>query len=148
MNWVFAALAALAGYYMMSDRTPHSDALAQAQQGDLALNMGIYRAAVTRFARDNPGFSGTAGDERLVFPSWYVRNPTWTNRIADGAVAVYPAQPLSVNIAADIVRLSGNSMLAGVARGAVLYSPIYGDTGIPLSPSIPQEAPVWLAELR
>ncbi len=75
----------------------------------------------------------------------------WANyRNAAGTVYIYAAQPPERNIVADIVRLSHNSVLAGVYRSGDtnLYSPIFGDTQIklptPAEVAIPHGSPVWI----
>jgi PilM len=147
INWIFAGIAALGGYYTMSNQIRHPDDPPSKEQ-DLAVNMSVYRTSVTRYAAAHPEFTGTVTDANLVFPSWYQRHPQWTNQVSNGTVAIYPASLLPVSLATNIVKLSQNSMLAGVVHNAALYSPVFGETGIPVPTNIPEGAPVWLARIQ
>lgn len=149
MNWVLAGMTAVAGYYLVNNRIHHEE-VPQAKEADLAVSMSMYRTAVTRYAAEHAAFTGTVQDANLSLPTWYSRYPLWSNWVENGTVVVYPTGPTPIELATEIVKLSGNSMLAGVARNAshTLYSPVFGDTGIGIPAGIPDGTPVWLGRTR
>ena len=157
---VLTALVSLAGYYAVADKAG-LEAQSQARADSLAEDMALYHDAVARY------FAGHAGGQHSVelaalrashaLPDWSPLNGAaastpWANyRDAAGTIYIYAARTPADNIVADIVRLSRNSVLAGVYRGgdSTLYSPIFGDTGIarptPADAAIPDGSPVWIA---
>ena len=157
---LLAVLVSLAGYYAGADKAG-AEARRHARADSLAEDMALYRDAVARY------FAGHAGGQRSVdlatlrasgaLPAWSPLNGAaaatpWANyRNAAGTIYIYAARAPADNIVADIVRLSRNSVLAGVYRGgdSTLYSPIFGDTRIalptPAEAAIPDGSPVWIA---
>ena len=144
--WILTALIAASGYVIVSNEVKSPVVSARAS-ADLAWNLGVYRAAVIQYASAHPSFSGAVPDEALTFPSWYKKHDLWANQVAGKTIAVYATRPLTAELAAEVVALSKNSLLAGVAdaKRGMLYSPIYGATDIPIPASIPDGVAVWLA---
>jgi hypothetical protein len=142
--WILVAMVSLTGYFAMGAQA-QEPALSAAASMDLARNMGIYRAAVLDYAAANPGHTGAVPEEALHYPSWYRRHPGWASVVNGRAVVVYATQPLPADVVSELVALSRNSRLAGVAdaKRGVLVSPLYGDTGLALPPGVPDGAPVW-----
>ena len=119
--WILAGMVAVSGYMMTSQevRSPQINTL---RSVDLAENMGIYRAAVLQYAKNNPTFIGTVPDASLTFPAYgYVKNPLWTNNVSGGTVVVYATAFPPVSITAEIVALSKNSIFAGEANNNKLF---------------------------
>ncbi|MBJ7311949.1 type IV pilus biogenesis protein PilM [Rugamonas sp. CCM 8940] len=152
-------LISLAGYYASADKAG-IEVQRQARADRQADEMALYRDAVARY------FAGHGGGPRSVnlatlraggvLQAWSplaaaAATTIWANyRNAAGTIYIYAAQPPDTNIVADIVRLSRNSVLAGVYRSgdSNLYSPIFGDTQIklptPAELAIPDGSPVWI----
>jgi hypothetical protein len=161
--WAFvfvAVMASLTTYYRFIDK----EALAAAEQvkaDNLAESMTIYRDAVVSYFKQRPTEFGTVGIDKLIatkaLPDWSTlfQKPAaspWTNyRHDDGVIYIYATVAPSVNASADIVRLSQNSVLAGIFRtgDTTLHSPVFGDTKVTLPPlakaPIPNGSPVWIA---
>ncbi|MFZ6774450.1 type IV pilus biogenesis protein PilM [Undibacterium sp. SXout7W] len=167
----------LVGYYNLSEYRilPNPDRVAAR---NLAASMGTYRQAVINYSTANPTDTGHSVDPAAFFPTGYTvaAASIWSNYIEpDGTIYIYPnpAKPLPVNITAEIVSLSQNSVLAGEsgATDNMLHAPAdiatpidhinnnqdipmaedYHVTSlIPLTPStstliVPPGSPVWLA---
>lgn len=152
--WILAVIMAfvsVTGIYIVTSYE-HTSSVLSTRSQDLAANMAVYRSAVIRFAMKNLTYEGSVSDALLALPSWYapVRNPLWTNHISNGMVVVYASAKTPVSIVAELAVLSNHSMLAGWKRSSTgtLWSPRRGDTGIPLSPDIPDGSPVWAAATR
>ncbi|MDB5773098.1 MAG: hypothetical protein JWM42_3472 [Burkholderia sp.] len=133
--------------------------------GTLAEEMALYRDAVTSYFTANDYRNITVPFATLkaanVVPTWsrlysQSASPVWTNyRDAAGTIYIYAASLPSVNVVSDIVDLSHNSYLAGQYRAGAttLHSPVFGDTGVPLTSllnerSLPDGAPVWIGMRR
>jgi hypothetical protein len=161
--WSYAALLVLTsaiGAYLTINKE-QTAATEQASAEALAANMATYRAAVVDYFSANPGVYPSVSIEDLkaagVLPQWsslYTQPATskWANyRDASDIIYVYASSPLAVNITSDIAALSKNSILTGVYRtgDTALYSPVFGQTQIPLPPlaqvSIPNGSPLWIA---
>ncbi|RJF92128.1 type IV pilus biogenesis protein PilM [Noviherbaspirillum saxi] len=147
--WILFAIGSVAGYFTVA-RDVQDTVQVQARAEDLAMNMGVYRAALVRYVAAHPGVNGVVQDSSIGLPSWYVRHPLWSNHVAGGKITVYASAIPPVNITREIVRLSQNSMLAGEANAGAgtLHSPIFGDTNIPLPSIVPDRAPVWIATIN
>lgn len=157
---VFVVMMALTGFYATSNKEI-AVATEQARAEHLADNMAIYREAVITYFTQHSASFGSVDMATLkssgALPNWspmYVQPSIWANyRDADGMIYVYATTLPPVNITADIVRLSQNSMLAGVFRtgDTTLFSPVFGNTQIKLPPAgvnIPNGSPVWVAMRR
>lgn len=161
--WTFTValmIIALSGLYMNIDKQQSANAN-QASSARIADSMAVYRDAVSRYFASRQTEYGSISNAALqaanALPSWYVGPSAaygwnWANyRGSNGLIYIYATAEPQVNIAADIVKLSDNSILAGLYRDgdANLYSPVYGPTNIPLPPSalapIPNGSPVWVA---
>lgn len=162
--WNFAALAvlfALTGLYASYAR----DGMAQAEQAraeNIVGEMAVYRTAVVDYFTLQPAAVQVSINlnqlaAQNVVPTWSTlftqpASSIWANyRTADGTIYIYAATPPRVNVVAEMLAYSQNSVLAGVFRAGdlTLYSPVFGDTNIPLPPaaevSIPVGSPVWIA---
>jgi hypothetical protein len=160
---VITVLAAMASVYAsLGERT--AAVIEPAMSRDTAENMALYREAVIQYYTANDVKNYSVDLETMkaanVVPTWstlYTNSATaiWANfRAADGTIYVYAASLPSMNIQADLARVSRNSYLVGMYKrqGQTLYSPVYGDTGISLaalaSKHIPDNAPVWIGYRR
>jgi hypothetical protein len=127
------AVISLVGYAAISNQV--REPIPGASSGDLAINMREYRLALQSYVAGHPSASGTVGDDKLQFPSWYTRNALWSNYVQSGTIVVYATKVPPQSITAEIVQMSGGSIFTGTADGTnhVLYSPAYGQTAIALS---------------
>ncbi|MFC5474047.1 type IV pilus biogenesis protein PilM [Paraherbaspirillum soli] len=153
MTWIMVAMMAIAGCFVLSEEVRSPVTVAH-KNADLAESMSIYRNAVIAFVAANPTFAGgEVPVDKLPLPSWYTRYPLplqlWRNHVEAGVITIYAAQPQPVNITADLLRLSHNSVLVGVAdmRAKMFRSPLFPDVQSPLPAGIPipDGSPVWLA---
>ncbi|NRR33764.1 type IV pilus biogenesis protein PilM [Oxalobacteraceae bacterium] len=156
---VLTTLLSLSGYYALEGQQRQT-AASQGKAAVLADSMAVYREAVRQYFASHPGPQRSVTLAALrashALPAWsplYTDTgpAPWANyRAADGTIYIYAAAATQ-NIAADVVRLSRNSVLAGVFRAGdtTLYSPVFGNTGIPLptpaEAAIPDGSPVWIA---
>jgi hypothetical protein len=136
----------------------HAPVLQQARDDALALNMAVYRSLVVQAVSAGAGAGSGSGagidsvvsDAALVLPSWYTRDPAWSNELMpDGTIVIYAVGSVSPTFVTELVATSQGSMLVGEARthlagDTYLYSPQFGDTAIPL-PALPPGTPVWLS---
>ncbi len=178
---VLTAMLSLVGYYATRDQQYVATTSMQASVNGLAENMAIYRQAVIAYYAANPGAPSNAGASASelsgagVFPAWAdaaLLCAQWHNYIDENRmIFVYASGPLSTNIVAKIVNMSGNSVLVGQAQtnGAqlVLYAPadiptaaltqstqvpVATDYGahssivLPAGAGIPVGSPVWLSQ--
>lgn len=174
---ILSAMLAFAGFYTLSDLRlqPNSEYVAART---LATSMGIYRQAVINYSTANPEVTGCTVDPSAFYPTGYTTQAAvqWSNYVEpDGTIYIFraPNKMLPVNITAEIVSLSQNSVLAGESGTSdnMLHAPadIATPTGwvnkekdiplatdyhvesrIPLTPStatliVPRGSPVWLA---
>ena len=156
---MFVMMISVTGYYSLSMEKAEIAAVRE-RESSLASSMAVYRAAVVRYLSNTPGF---AGDRVSVLqlgatlPAWYAvptlqdLTPLWQNHVApDGTITVYASEPLPRSVALEIVHLSQNSLLAGIALAdSTLYSPV-DNTGmpriaLPAAAGIPEGSPVWIA---
>jgi hypothetical protein len=117
---ILSAMVAVAGYYTLSDQRilPNPEYVVAR---NLAASMGIYRQAVINYssAPANRAVTGPV-DPSGFFPTGYTAEvpSLWSNYIdPNGTIYVFrnPNKALPVNITAEIVSLSQNSVLAGEA---------------------------------
>jgi hypothetical protein len=161
--FVITVLAALAGVYAnYGERTLSIIEMNKAR--DAAESMALYREAVIQYytANDikNHSVSLNALKTANMVPTWsklytHSAESIWGNyRAADGTIYVYATSLPTMNIQSEITELSRNSYLVGQYKntGNILYSPVFGDTGISLavlaSMSVPDNAPVWIGYRR
>jgi hypothetical protein len=158
--WQFLVLCALAmvgGGYILEMEQRHPGAAPQEEA--LAINMGVYRAAMLSYLGANRAtFSGVTvapTDAQAWFPPGYVRHGAWQNIVepADHRLIVYAANDkLPVPITATLSRVAGYSQNAGEARGGKLYVPAPYTKGLSnavqaaLPASVPEGAPVWAGQ--
>lgn len=156
MIWIMVAMLSVAGYYSTSLKTEHTAPIAEMRDENLANNMAVYRGMVMRYLARHPEITGpaTVSSESLEAerPAWYAPSPLWRNHLsADGMITVYAATLPTSRITPEIAKLSQRSILAGETSAALapgfLYSPNFGNTGIPLPAdvAIPDGSPVWMA---
>lgn len=116
----------------------------------LADNFAVYVGAVARFvATHPPGYTATwmgntVPDAQMVFPTWYVRNPLWSNKVIDGVITVYATVPLgTVDFSSELAVRSDGAYGAGiVATNGEIVSVRHGRTGIFVPAGVPPETPV------
>lgn len=175
--FMLTAMLGIAGYYTVSDLQVLPDPQ-QVSARNLAASMGAYRQAVINYATANPAVTGQTVDPSAYFPTGYTAQTAsqWSNYIEpDGTITIFrePTRPLPVNITAEIVSLSQNSVLAGESGASdnMLHAPAdiatpagwvnngqdiplatdyLGASRIPLTPSttlliVPRSSPVWMA---
>lgn len=153
--WVLVAMVSITTYFSVANQVgqPTREQLVGTS---LAGNMAVYRDAVLTYLRNNPGFIGTTiPANQLPLPTWgYVPNSIWAHYIAPDSyrtIVIYASTRPPVDITAELMELSKNSILAGRINTATnrLESPVHGNTNIliPLPPgaTIPNGTPVWLA---
>jgi len=176
---VLTAMLSLVGYYATRDQQYVTRTGTQASANGLAEDMAIYRQAVIAYYSANPGAPSNAGAGTSeltgagVFPAWAdapLLCAQWRNYIDENRmIFIYAAGPLSTDIVANIVSMSGNSVLVGQAQTSgtrlVLYAPAdiptaavtqttqipaatdYGahpSIVLPAGAGIPVGSPVWL----
>lgn len=129
----------------------------QASTPVLAQNMVVYKSAVDVFvASQAAGYTAPAAgnvvpDTSLSFPTWYVRDSRWTNKVINGTVTVYSVSLPDVgDISRDAAKLTKGSRSAGVVKSATntILSPLYGDTGIALPAGLPNGVPVLQSKIN
>ena len=124
-----------------------------------AEGMANYRSAVVAYFQAHD-LRATSVDLASLKASGVLRDwplleapaTPWGNyRDAGGTIYIYARQLPRREVTREVVRLARNSLLAGSYRRGManLQSPVYGDTGIPLSAlaslALPDGVPVWLA---
>jgi hypothetical protein len=160
---VLTVVAALTTFYAALNERTFSEA-DNRNSMELAESMALYREAVILYYTANNLTNTSVSLATLItanmVPTWstlYTSStaPIWANyRDAGGIIYVYATSLPPVDILSEIAQLSQNSYLAGAYRqtGTLLYSPVYGDTGISLaalaSKSVPDNAPVWVGMRR
>lgn len=160
---VITVLASMAGVYAnFSEQALYS--IARNDAREIAETMGLYREAVIQYYTAND-IKGHSVDLKVLktaslVPAWstlYTRSEEsiWGNyRAADGTIYVYAKALPTMNIQSELARLSRNSYMAGTYRnkGKILFSPVFGDTGISLAVladrNVPDNAPVWIGYRR
>jgi hypothetical protein len=161
--FIITVLASLTGMYVNSGERVIS-VVERNEAKEMAESMALYREAVVQYYTANDITKHSVGLEVLktanLVPAWstlYTRSAEsiWANyRAADGTIYVYAERPPTINIQAELARLSRNSYLVGVyqKKGKILYSPVFGDTGISLaalaSKAVQDNAPVWIGYRR
>lgn len=157
---VLAVLIAVAGVYATKNLQTH-DLTRDNLNDSVAAEMGIYRNAVIDYFSSNDLYNASVSSATLksggFLPAWsklYQQTTplAWGNyRSASGVIYVFAVSLPTSNIASEVMQLSQNSILVGTYRSgySTLQSPVYGDTGIPVSDisgmSISDGAPVWIA---
>lgn len=153
-------MAALTGFYAMPAERSRLATENQSAR-ELAESMALYRQAVLAYYSahqvNDPSVDIDTLKQSGVVPSWSTLSTRsasviWANhRDGAGVIYIYPSVPAPRNIVAEVLKLSGNSMLVGVYRAAdqSLYSPADGTRVALASPgpaaAIPDAALVWLA---
>lgn len=104
-----------------------------------ATNVLAYKSSVVTYLNANPNATGAISDASLVMPTGLVRNPNWTNVVANGTLFIYEVTPTTQPGVLDSIYLkSGKSFLVGRSNGSFLVNPFGYATGTP----IPVTAPV------
>jgi len=156
---VLVVMISLTTYYAMSD-TDNVRVWEEARSEQLADSMYFYRLGAIRYFTDHPSMQTVdAGTLKAggYLPEWSQLNnqpetSIWASYMnSAGRIYVYAASVPPPDVISHVMDLSHNTVLAGVFRtgDTTLYSPVYGDTNIPLpAPSevlIPNGSPVWVA---
>ncbi len=130
-----------------------------ARAARLADSLWLYRQAVrAHFAGTTAGPASVETHMLIAanrFPAWSDPGAdpftaTWANYMdAQGRIYIYARSVPPSGVISHLLRLSHNSALVGVHKAdhANLFSPLYGNTGIPLPVteiSIPAGSPVWV----
>jgi hypothetical protein len=148
---MFTLLAAIGA--VVVSQTSAAPPIEQARGEESARSVALYRALVLQAVQDRPGFVGSLADSELRLPPWYLRDTAWSNTVhADGTVIVYTVLAQPRTLLGDLADIADHSILVGEVRqgpGGVptLYSPVFGDTGIP-APGVPAGAVAWLARVK
>ncbi|WP_211474764.1 type IV pilus biogenesis protein PilM [Collimonas humicola] len=163
---MLVCMLSVAGYYSMAGQE-NLIASENSVAANLAINMAVYRQAVIDYSSANPAALATSvASGALSLPSWGIPSALsrWDNYIdRNGVIYVFTRMKLPVNITADIVSLSRNSVLAGEAAATAagsLYLNAPADIAVtplaaqqaprqvillPAPAAIPVGSPVWLA---
>jgi hypothetical protein len=154
---IVAVMAALVAFY--SARAPELDRLiSHTQSRNLAGDMAVYRQAVVQyFSIPGNGGSSVAPDvlkDANLLPTWSPLAESgdggiWANhRMADGTIFVYAASATPVEMMADLLALSKNSMQVGqYDDDCACFKPFIPgpvNIGLPLN-IITNGSPVWIA---
>jgi hypothetical protein len=149
---VMFTLVAAIGAVVVS-QTSAVPAIEQARGEESVRGVALYRALVLQAVQDRPGFVGSLADSELRLPPWYLRDQAWSNWVsADGTVTVFAKLAQPRTLLADLADIADHSILVGEVRqgdsgAATLYSPLFGDTGIPVT-GVPAGAVAWLARVK
>lgn len=144
--YILIVFASLTGFYQMRAVQAVPPVSATVAAPEMAQNMIVYYNKVVEFVAGQaagytaPGGGNVVPDASLTFPSWFVRNPLWTNKVIAGQVSVYAtSKPAAGDLAPDVARLSGGVTTVGVSNAASghLLSPIMGDLGQAYPAGIP-----------
>jgi hypothetical protein len=157
---IISILAALTGFFAITNEE-------SVEKGEgmiavsMAESMNVYRQGVVSYFRTHTDVNVSIPNDVLVssgaMPAWASPPPdsgmpVWSNyRDASGAIYVFSKVLPTVSFAAEIVALAKNSVLAGIYPkngGTTLFSPLFGDTSIPLTAlagqGVPLGSPVWI----
>ena len=105
-------------------------------------SLRIYANAVARFAKANPGFSGTAAASALDLPTWFNPQVGTGNIVVGGTAYVYLVPG---NGRVDLYRMFpedevGLPLLFGVVRNGFLNSPTAGTAALAIPAGVPEGA--------
>jgi hypothetical protein len=158
---IMSILVALTGFFSITNEES-----VEKSQGMIAVSMAesmnVYRQGVVSYFRTHVADVNVSIPNDVLIssgamPAWASPPPdsgmpVWGNyRDATGAIYVFSKVLPKVKFAAEIVALAKNSVLAGIypLNGATtLFSPLFGDTSIPLTAlagqGVPLGSPVWI----
>ena len=139
---LFVAVALFIGYMFSQNQNLLTANAASTEASAISGNMSVYRTAVVNYARTNTGVTGTVADAALGLPTWFNHMPAVVNYVSGGTGYVYYPSP-QPELAYLLVQASNNSMLAGIKRSGMLYSPVTGTATIPLPAAIPDGSVVY-----
>ena len=143
---VLIILAPVAGLKMLQAEVFTPTVEISASKPALAKNIVTYKNVVDQFvAAQASGYSGagpgnSVPDSSLTFPSWYVRNPLWSNKVISGTVTVYATSlPTAGDFSREVADITNGRRSVGIVGSATttIISPLYGDTGIALPSGLP-----------
>lgn len=147
--WIIAvmAMAAAAFASFMADHQGSQRSLTTASAAELAQSMAVARAAGVDWAQRHPHRQGEFELSEIASPAWFRPHARLRVAIRGRTVAVYLVGERPPGLLAELLNLSGGSILVGIARRTTgtLHSPTAGDTQIDLPDSVPDGALVWLA---
>jgi hypothetical protein len=153
-----AVMSVLVGLVTMSNAN-NSARMEDAKAARLADSFWLYRQAVRAHFAGTTAGPGSVETSVLVaenrFPAWSnapadPSTSTWANYMdAGGRIYLYARSVPPTSVITHLLRQSHNSVFLGTYRTGhtTLFSPLYGDTGIPLPVteiSIPAGSPVWI----
>jgi len=155
--YVIAFLVAITGSYLTLARNmgPPMPPVAGSPE-QLADNFFIYANAVARFvAAQSAGYTAPAGgntvpDTSLAFPTWYVRNAAWTNKVIGGTMTVYAAAPIQgADFSSQLAKRTDMAYGAGVTLASgEIASIVYGPSGIFVPAGVPAAVPVFQVQIH
>ena len=105
-------------------------------------SMMVYRNAVSQYARANPGITGAVADTSLALPAWYTKISGVSNYVTGGKGYVYYSSQRP-ELAYQLLKDTGNSVMCGIVRSGFLYNPIGGTSTIAIPAAIPDESVVY-----
>jgi len=155
--YIIVLFATLTGFYQLRSDQVVPPVPATVAAPEMAQNMIVYYNKVVEFVVPQvasytaPGGGNAVPDASLAFPSWYVRNPLWTNKVIAGKVSVYATSKTAAgDLTPDVARLSKGINSVGVSNNASghLLSPINGDTGQTYPAGIPDGVVVIQGQIR
>lgn len=97
-------------------------------------NFIVYRDAVREYMAGHPGFDGTIGSSSLDLPGTY-NNLGWSNTVNSGTAWIYGDMPAG-GLRHAVEKMDQPLNLGVKAATGYLVSPVYGNTGIYVSPSV------------
>lgn len=129
---------------------------AQGTPAALADNFMIYANSVRSFVATQtapytaPAAGNAVPDASLSFPSWYVRNVRWQNKVIGGVVTIYanaaiPQVDLSRELA---LRTAGGFRAGNTDAVGQIISYLHGPTSISVPAGIPANVAVYQAIMQ
>ena len=147
--WAFAIVVSVMSVFALfvTDSVADENLVDASRSRVLAESMATYRAAVVEMARAQPTFEGDVSEAALSLPTWWQTQPGLKATVQGQTVAVYVVTNDRGSVLQEMLRLSGGSILVGIANqsSGTSHSPPTGDTGIAVPSGVPDGAPVWLA---
>lgn len=155
--FVLAVMTALTGaHYVLHESTKMEIASSQGAASALADNFFVYSNAVGRFVAAQPmGYTAPwannyVPDAALSFPTWYVRDTRWLNKVIGGTVTIYAAAPIAgVEFGDLLAQRTDFAFGAGTTLPSrQIVSAVHGPTGIFAPAGVPGGVPVFQVRLN
>lgn len=99
----------------------------------------LYKEAVNKYARINPGFTGTVPDASLPLPLTINLSGHWHNNIEPGRF-VYVYGDIKAGLLRTILAQAKKAITIGVNNNGTLYSPVVGDLAFVVPAWVPNQS--------